>query len=382
MQLQDSLTSHFDTEMTLPESGIQSHASNLALLPNGDVLCTWFSGSEEGKSDISIFYSRLDKGADQWTLPQKVSDNPQRSDQNPMFFQTPKGALWLLFTSQDGGNQDTAIIKRRISEDQGHTWGPETVLFPGKTGLFIRQDVQITPAGQWVLPVFHCVIKDDGKPWDGSYDYSAVFATDDEGQSWTEYKVPDSLGCVHMNIQPLTDGTYVAFYRSRWADNIYRSTSPDALHWSVPEKTELPNNNSSIQFTALADGNLAIAYNAASKADATVRRSSLYSDGLEDKDAVIDTDVPRAFWGAPRAPMRVAISGDGGKSWPYQRDVAIGDGFALTNDSKNKKNREFSYPSIKQAIDGDLLLTFTYFRQKIAYLRFSEDWVKTGKKES
>ncbi len=382
MQLQDSLTDHFDQALTLPESGIQSHASNLALLANGDVLCTWFSGSEEGKSDISIYYSRLPAGTDVWTLPQQVSDNPGRSDQNPMFFQAPTGQLWLLFTSQDGGNQDTAIIKRRISEDDGHTWGPETVLFPGQTGLFIRQDVQVTPAGQWVLPVFHCVIKNDGKPWDGSYDYSAVIATADEGKTWQEYPVPDSLGCVHMNIQPLPDDTYVAFYRSRWADNIYRSTSKDALHWTVPEKTVLPNNNSSIQFTALADGKLAIAYNDASKLDAKVRRTSLYSDGLEDKDDEPDDGVLHAFWGAPRAPMTVALSSDGGLTWPDRRNVAIGDGFALTNNSKDKKNREFSYPSIKQASNGDLLLTFTYFRQKIAYLRFSEDWVKSGKKEA
>lgn len=179
-----------------------------------------------------------------------------------------------------------------------------------------------------------------------------------------------------MNIAQLHNGKYVAFYRSRWADNIYRSESDDAKHWSAPVKTSLPNNNSSIQFTVLKDGNLVIAFNDASAKDATVRRTSLYSDGLEDKDAEDEASGPRAFWGAPRAPMTVALSEDDGKSWLYQRDVAVGDGFALTNDSKNKKNREFSYPSIKQANDGLISLTFTYFRQKIAYLQFTEDWLK------
>lgn len=376
MALQDSLTTTFPTAMTLPESGIQSHASNLLMLANGDVLCTWFSGTQEGMGDISVFLSRLANG--QWSTPKKMSDNPGRSDQNPMFFAAPNGDLWLLFTTQDGGNQDTAIIKYRISQDNGFTWSKEAPLFDSDdmVGLFIRQEMLVTPAGEWVLPIFHCVIKNDGKPWDGSYDYSAVLVTKDEGKSWEEFVVPDSLGCVHMNIAQLHNGKYVAFYRSRWADNIYRSESDDAKHWSAPVKTSLPNNNSSIQFTVLKDGNLVIAFNDASAKDATVRRTSLYSDGLEDKDAEDEASGPRAFWGAPRAPMTVALSEDDGKSWLYQRDVAVGDGFALTNDSKNKKNREFSYPSIKQANDGLISLTFTYFRQKIAYLQFTEDWLK------
>lgn len=381
MKLEDSLTDSFQVAITLPESGIQSHASNLLVLPSGDTLCTWFSGTEEGKGDISIFISRLNQGDAQWSSPEKVSNNPGRSDQNPMLFRTPGGALWLLFTSQDGGNQDTAVIKRRISKDNGKTWGPEVQLFEN-TGLFICQEMLITDAQEWVLPIFHCVIKNDGNPWDGSYDYSAVLVTNDEGKTWKEYKVPDSLGCVHMNIQKLKDGSYVAFYRSRWADKIYRSESTDAKHWTAPEKTELPNNNSSIQFVTLQNGDLVMAFNKASRDDATVRRTSLYSDGIEDKNVTSNDDQPRAFWGAPRAPMTVAVSEDGGKTWPYQRSVAEGDGFALTNDSKNKKNREFSYPSIKQSQDGDLLLTFTYFRQKIALLKFNEEWIKTGKKEA
>ncbi|WP_279384799.1 hypothetical protein [Lacticaseibacillus manihotivorans] len=65
----------------------------------------------------------------------------------------------------------------------------------------------------------------------------------------------------------------------------------------------------------MADGKLAIAYNDASKLDAKVRRTSLYSDGLEDKDDEPDDGVLHAFWGAPRAPMTVALSSDGGLTW-------------------------------------------------------------------
>ncbi|WP_328586112.1 exo-alpha-sialidase, partial [Pseudomonas ficuserectae] len=51
-------------------------------------------------------------------------------------------------------------------------------------------------------------------------------------------------------------------FRSRWADFIYSSRSIDrGRSWSAPTPTELPNNNSSIQFVKLATDELALVYN-------------------------------------------------------------------------------------------------------------------------
>ena len=83
-----------------------------------------------------------------------------------------------------------------------------------------------------------------------------------------------------------------------------------------------------------------------------------------------------AFWGVPRAPMTLAISEDGGRTWPYKRNLEVGDGYRMTNNSREQLNREFSYPSIKQGPDGTLHIAFTYFRQAIKYVRVSEDWVR------
>ena len=41
-----------------------------------------------------------------------------------------------------------------------------------------------------------------------------------------------------------------------------------------------------------------------------------------------------AFWGAPRAPMTLAISDDGGRTWPHRRNLEAGDGYCMTNNSK------------------------------------------------
>lgn len=62
-------------------------------------------------------------------------------------------------------------------------------------------------------------------------------------------------------------------------------------------------------------------------------------------------------------------------TWPHWRDLEVGDGYCMTNDSVKQKNREYSYPSIVQAPDGSLNVAYTVFRQKIRHARIDEAWV-------
>ena len=93
-------------EADIPALCVQNHAANLMPLPNGDLACVWFGGTQEGVPDISIYFSRLAKDSSCWTIPVKLSDDPSRSEQNPVLFPAPDGKLWLLYTSQKSGNQD------------------------------------------------------------------------------------------------------------------------------------------------------------------------------------------------------------------------------------------------------------------------------------
>lgn len=361
----------------LPSPCPQNHAANILPLPDGTLLCVWFGGSQEGVADISVYGSRLAPGAQRWSDAVKLSHDPTRSEQNPVLFLAPDNTLWLLWTAQFSGNQDTAIVRYRQSADFGASWGEIGTLLD-KPGTFIRQPITVLENGNWLLPVFYCRTQ-PGEKWVGNDDVSAVKISADRGKSWRDVDVPQSLGCVHMNITALPGGTLVALFRSRWADNIYYSHSSDGGEsWSVPEPTVLPNNNSSIQVTTLTDGMLALVFNPMSAAGATERRASLY-DEIDDGDGRKEPTVTSgrsAFWGVPRAPMTVAISPDGGKSWPWQRNLDEGDGYCMTNNSQEKLNREFSYPSIKQGADGDLHIAYTWFRQAIKYVRISPAWVK------
>lgn len=364
----------------LPSDCPQNHAANLLPLPDGSLLCTWFAGTQEGIADISIYLSRLEKGAKIWSQPVKLSEDASRSEQNPVLFLDPDNVLWLMYTAQKSGNQDTAIVRFRQSRDLGKSWGDIGTLLR-EPGTFIRQPVTVLANGDWLLPVFYCRTQ-PGEKWVGNNDDSAVKISSDKGKNWRDVAVPESTGCVHMNITPLHDGSLLALYRSRWADFIYQSRSVDGGNsWSAPQPTALPNNNSSIQVTTLANGHLALVFNNLSAADANERRESLYDEIEDEEDDVrvettVVTGARTAFWGAPRAPMTLAISEDGGRSWPYLRNLETGDGYCMTNNSQQKLNREFSYPSIKQGVKGELHIAFTYYRQAIKYVCVEESWVK------
>ncbi|AGH86517.1 sialidase family protein [Ralstonia pseudosolanacearum] len=366
-------------EAFLPTPCVQNHAANLHALPNGDLLCVWFGGTQEGIPDVSIYLSRLAAGSTEWQPATKLSDDPTRSEQNPVLFTTPTGDLWLIYTAQLSGHQNTAIVRRRISTDGGQSWGPIETLFD-QAGTFVRQPIVVLPDGAWACPVFLCRTQ-PGERWVGNDDISAVMISEDQGRTWSRHDVPDSVGCVHMNVQTLADGSLLALYRSRWADRVYASRSQDGRTWSAPQATALPNNNSSIQFVALRNGHLALVYNESDASHSTGRRTSLYDDieDAEDHGELRDQQASTrgtAFWGAPRAPLSLAISEDGGHTWRRRRNIEIGDGYCMTNNSADQRNREYSYPSIVQGTDGALHIAFTYFRQRIKYVTVDESWVR------
>ncbi|MEV7692863.1 exo-alpha-sialidase [Microbacterium sp. NPDC089189] len=375
----------------LSTPAVQNHAAFLERLPGGDLGLVWFGGTQEGVSDIGIWFSRLSAGSDRWTDAIAVSDDPTRSEQNPVLFSAPGGEVWLLYTAQSAGNQDTAEVRRRISTDGARTWGEAETLFPAteEGGIFIRQPLVVTRSGRWLLPVFHCVSR-PGSAWDGGLDTSAVMISDDHGVHWREVAVPDSTGCVHMSIVERPDGSLHALFRSRRADAIHWSESfDDGETWTVPEATELPNNNSSLQHRTLADGRLIVVYNHSSRRDARGRRESLYDEidegGIRDVILPPSTDAAAAqtrlapgepFWGAPRAPLSVAVSSDGGRTFRVVGDLEQGDGYCLSNNSRDGVNREFSYPVLLPAPDGSVDVAYTYFRRAIKHVRLAATWVR------
>lgn len=350
---------YFDEEMAFFEAMLPpgpwatAHGPGLVETPAGTLLCCWFAGTFEGDTDVNIVVSRLEKGSDQWGEPAMISTDNEFSNQNPSLFLAAKNEIWCLYTSQRGREpgkdnmQYTSVIKRQISRDDGRTWSAPEVVLP-EEGTFARQPIQVLSNGRWIYGLWLCSDGASGLAGDPS----AFAVSDDEGATWRRVDVPASSGRVHPSVVELEDGHLVAFMRSREADWIYRSESADyGDTWSAPEPTPLPNNNSGIAVAKLASGRIALAYNHNS-APGTYGRTGA--------------------WPALRNPVSIALSEDGGLTFPLIRNVERGEGYVGEENKFN--NRQYEYPCIMQASDGMIHVAYAYqTRRGVKWVTLSEE---------
>ncbi|MGC2638025.1 MAG: sialidase family protein [Acidobacteriaceae bacterium] len=338
-----------------------AHAANVLQLRNGELLCTYYAGVWEGRPGVAIVLARLARGSSQWTPPVVVAQAAGRALENPVLFEAPGGTLWLFYTTQSGdAGQADAEILAQTSADAGRTWGKPRALV-AHAGSFDRQRL-VVAGDAWLFPVYFT-------PGMDASDTSAVEITRDQGRTWKECAIPGSNGLVQPDAIELAAHRFVAFFRSRYADWVYSSRSEDGCTWTKPEATEIPNNNSSIQVARLRDGHLVMAFN---NIQAGTMRSKARS--------------------AARWPLSVALSTDGGKTWPWVRDVDIGAGVPQETVPQTMAGMdvreemqdflehriEYSYPSIVAMDDGTIAMEYTYRRRTIKYVAFDEGWIKQG----
>jgi predicted neuraminidase len=340
-------------EIYLPILYPSSHAANLLELKNGDVICVWFSGTWEGDSGVGIVMSRRKHGSRNWGPTVLIDRHEGVSYQNPLLFEEPDGTLDLYHSTQDANvGEANAHVLHLVSKDDGATWTkPELLL--GKPGAFSRHPVVVLKDGAWMLPMSYVTSADI---WKGAEtNYSATELSNDRGKTWKECLMAETQGKIQPTVVSVAPDKLVAFLRSRASDFIYRSTSSDGCKWTPALATVLPNNNASVQAFRLHDGHIVIAF------DNSSINKQQGNEGL-------------------RKPLSVALSEDDGQTWPYVRDVEVGRaGYGMAEQKPKEPGREeYSYPSIMQTRDGEVLVAFTYRRQTIKVVSFHEDWIRHG----
>ena len=357
------------------------HASCIVECPNGDLRAVWYengtkmpppyySGNRDKSDDVRIGGARKPAGAEVWEAPFVMADTFGCSDNNPCMTIDQKGQLWLFYPTLLGVPENTwgsALMQFKISDDYSHgdhpIWKKEAILVPKPAGIpelfekllpglkekglseqFIskirdelRDPLQIRLG--W-MPRAHPLVRSDGAILvplaNENFDVPVMAITEDEGETWVYSHPVPYAGIIQPTVVEWDDGSLSAFFRSGDDQpNIARSNSADGgLTWSAIERTDLVHPGSGFEAIILQNGHLAVVYN----------------DKIED----------------PRDRLAISISDDRGKTWKWKREI------------ENVPGGRFDYPSIIQAKDGSLHVTFSYGLETIKHVHFNEAWVMKG----
>ncbi|MCF7975149.1 MAG: exo-alpha-sialidase [Phycisphaerae bacterium] len=352
------------------------HSSSIVECPNGDFLVCWFYGSgERTANDVLIQGARLKKGSKTWSPVFLMADTPDVPDCNPVLFIDHQARLWLFWIVVRANRWEQSILKYRIATDYQGTgsptwdWQDMILLQPGdifattiesvfktltpqtqmwaeyapryatmiieaardkakrQTGWMTRTHPIVLPTGRILLPLYS-----DG------YNVSLVAISDDQGAHWRASQPIVGWGPIQPSMVRKQDGTLAAFMRdSGNAPNrvLISSSTDEGGSWSPAVDTDIPNPGSSLEVIALQDGRWVMVYN--------------------------DTE-------AGRRSLAAALSDDEGKTWKWKR---------LIGQSEDGR-ASFAYPSVIQARDGTLHLTYSYkveTQATIRYCRFRADWI-------
>ncbi|MEL7432107.1 MAG: sialidase family protein [Chlamydiota bacterium] len=288
------------------------HASTLCENRKGEILCSWYEGSDEGASDVTIALASRDKH--RWSQPKTVARGTSAC-WNPVLYQDPAGTIFLFY--KVGPNPQRWSGSYKCSYDEGEEWGEEQKL----------------PAGVFGPVKNRPILLEDGALLCGSSTESWkrwgcwIDCTRDQGKTWEKYgpiNVPEHLyGTIQPALVKLENRVVRMFTRSLVLKKVCVATSYDGgVHWTSLAPTSLPNPNSAVDAILLADGRMLIVYN--------------HSE-------------------TKRSPLNLALSSDGGKTWCI----------CLTLENEPGS---FSYPSVIQSKNGHLHISYTWNRENIKYV--------------
>ncbi len=364
----------FTSEAIFPPEAKHNHASCVVELPDGGLLVAWYRGSGERKADdVVILGSRRAKDAESWEPPFPMADTPGYPDCNPALMVDPAGGVWLWWPTILDHHWESALLKYRHAASAGEhgppPWNDSGVMhitptgfgeamteaMKGLKGAVLKIDetffdeirersynelyqrlgwmprvrAVVLPSGRWLLPLYS-----------DTFSCSLIAISDDQGRSWTASTPLIGFGNIQPSLVRRDDGSIVAYMRENGPRRCIRQSvsNDEGATWSPVEDSPLPNPGAGIEAIRLASGRWCMTYN-----DTVIGRHSL----------------------------AVALSDDEGKSWTTIRHVE------RTKPGENS----FHYPSILQARDGTIHLTYTKRTAEgatIQHAAFNEAWIDQG----
>ncbi len=299
-----------------------NHASNIAEMPNGDLLVVWAAGTKEAAADTVIVGSRRRKGESTWSAPVVVSENAGKGHANPVLFVDDQKTIWLFYAELMGAGQlCLGELYARTSDDHGVTWSTATRVLDAVC-LLMRTKPVILRSGQWLLPVY----------WEAVFQ-SQFFVSKNRGGSWSRKGLIFTLPT--LNLQPAVvecaDGSLLAYMRNGSETGFtWEARSRDCgASWLTKERHDLPNPGSALDLIRFQSGHLLLICNPST----TVR-----------------------------TPLAARVSADNGETWSMPRVIEEG-------------QPQLSYPSVIQAIDGTIHVSYSHRLTHIQHAEFSVAWL-------
>jgi len=297
----------------------------------------------------------------------------------------------LQFESGESG----AAIWHLSRPDKGE-WSAPAAFFM-EAGDFPRNRIVPRADGSLLFPYYN---QATGHPNDSMMRYTTPSRTGlKDPKAWSVVNVTGSGNLVQPSVVRLADGkTLRCFFRDRRAEWIYTSTSStEGASWSAPVKTELYNNNVHLLLLLLLLLRL-LRLLLLTPRPPPLRQAGIEAFPLKSGNIVIVFNDCTGKTGKKpcvggRTPLRVALSTDGGKTFPTRRDLQVKDDDEKKDEleedegeereegqgkSPKKKGVEFSYPSVLQTADGTIHVAYTYDRKCIKYVAFMESWIGAG----
>ena len=369
---------YYRGELIFPPERWHNHSSSIVQAPNGDLIVCWYHGSGERKADdVLVLGSRRKAGAREWEEPFVMADVPGFPDCNPTLFIDQQGRLWLFWVSIYSNEWGSALLKYRFSSNYQDRPGPpewdwqDVIMlkplnfaekvkreaerfralleaYPGvqeeveagmkllenklarRMGWMTRTHPITLPSGRILVPLYTDV-----------FSVSLMAISDDSGRTWYASEPLVGPGAVQPSVVRRSDGTLAAYMRDNGPRQRiqYSESKDDGVHWGPVQYLDIPNPGSSVEVIALQSGRWILVAN----------------------------DTERG-----RHSLMAMLSEDEGRTWRWSRHL----------ERVPPGRRGFSYPSVIQARDGRIHVTYSYTAedggQSIKHVEFNEAWVMEG----
>jgi predicted neuraminidase len=389
-------------ELVFPLEHWHNHGSCIVEASNGDLIVCWFNGSGERQADdVKIEGARMRKGESSWSQRFTMADTPGYPDTNCAMFIDPQGRLWLLWPAILANEWHTALMKYRVSSDYlrdgppawetsevlhvtpGEAFEKDVLAYAAEQRRFLDRNFPEDEARQraakyldqietyakdklfrrlgWMTRA-HPFVLDDSRLivplYSDGFSFSLMAFTDDWGASWQTSNPLTGPGNIQPSIVKRKDGSLYTLMRDNGPPpkRLLQSESRDrGRTWSAVSDSDLPNPGSGAEIISLRNGHWAL----------------------------VSNDTERG-----RHSLAVQISDDEGRTWRWKRRLEF--------DSPGPEAGSYHYPSIIQARDGSLHVSYSYFLSRrdlpreadgrpasksIKHAHFNEAWVRQGDAE-